>query len=83
MKNCITCNHWKKRKEYEMGHSQGLGRCEAALMLWDSTEWRDDTDERVLKKEHEKSKVFVQDGSDYIAYMLTMPDFGCVSHEDL
>lgn len=64
MNNCKTCKHWQKRDEYETGHSQGLGKCAAALMLWDCTEWRDD-------------------GSDYRADLLTMPDFGCVSHEAL
>ena len=83
MNNCKTCKHWQKRNEYETGHSQGFGKCAAALMLLDCTEWRDDVDERVFKKEYEGHKAFVQDGSDYRADLLTMPDFGCVLHEAL
>lgn len=83
MNNCKTCRHWQQCLQYETGHSQGLGRCSAALMLWDCTEWRDDADERVLMKEHENTKAFVQDGSDYRATLLTKPDFGCVLHEAL
>lgn len=81
MNNYKTCKHWEPRNEYETGYRQGLGRCAAALMLWDCTEWRDDSDERVFMKAHENAKAFVQDGSDYRAYLLTKPDFGCISHE--
>jgi hypothetical protein len=81
MNSCNTCKHWQRSEEHEVGHSQGLGRCSAARMLWDYIEWRSDEDNMVFIEGAEKHKHFLQDGSDYMAYMLTRPDFGCVSHE--
>ena len=81
MNHCKTCKHWTPRGEYEAGHHEGLGRCGAAPLLYDVTEWDDDGDKRVLVAEHRTTLAFVQDASDYVAYLLTRPEFGCVSHQ--
>ncbi len=79
---CKDCKHWVRADKYESGYYQGLGRCAAALMFWDCTEWKKVGEcARVLKSEYENNKAFVQDGSDYYAFLLTKPDFGCVQYK--
>lgn len=80
--NCSTCKNWKPRDEYETGHSLGLGKCAAAAMFWDATEWDEEGNARQFKPAFKDTKAFVQDGSDYKADLLTRPDFGCVSYAD-
>ena len=77
---CNTCANWGPCKQYETGHGLGLGRCNAAPMLWYATEWSSDEDGRQLKAEFSDVKHFVQDASDYSARLYTKPDFGCVSY---
>lgn len=77
---CVSCKHWDRSKEYEAGHSQGLGLCANAKMLWESTEWEEKSDDRVFKESAEGSGAFVQDGSDYWAKLLTRPTFGCTDY---
>lgn len=57
-----------------------MGKCQKIVMFWDATEWSEDDDDdgRRLKKGFEDAKAFAQDGSDYIAYLKTTADFGCV-----
>ncbi len=81
MATCNKCKHWELAGKCESGHSVGLGRCTAVPLLWDATEWAYDGDSRVLTNEYKNTKAFAQDGSDYRAHLLTMPDFGCVSHQ--
>lgn len=77
---CGNCKHWSERKEFEEGHSIGLGECTKVPMLWYATEWIDDDDEvRRIKAEFIDVKAFACDGSGYMAEILTKPDFGCVS----
>lgn len=78
---CKTCKHWVRHNEYEREYDNGLGRCGLVKMLWDCTEWKNDVEGRVLKKEYEHIKAFAKDASDCRAYLLTTPDFGCISHE--
>jgi hypothetical protein len=79
-KTCKTCKHWSPSEEYEAGHSQGLGRCQAVPQLWDATEWRDDADYRVFKAEFINVTAFAKDGSDYSAHLYTRPQHGCTMH---
>jgi hypothetical protein len=54
-------------------------------MFWDSTDWVRDEDGNVTReilRNHTGTKAFLQDGSDYIAYLIVADDFGCVMHED-
>ena len=48
-------------------------------MFWNCTEWVEKGDDyvRELNNEHKNDKAFVQDGSDYIAYLITKEEFGC------
>jgi hypothetical protein len=78
--NCATCDHWEPRNEYEAGHGMGLGQCTNVPMFFDATEWNEDGEGRAFKPEYANCKAFAQDASDYRAYLLTKPDFGCVAH---
>ena len=53
--------------------------CRKAVMFWDVTEWVDDGEDyrRKLSPKYDGQKMFVQDGSDYKATLLTLPDFYC------
>lgn len=88
MSNCGNCKHWEKRAQYEAGHNLGLGKCRAALQLFDATEWSEDEADdadyfvgRVIKPEFRGRRFFVQDASDYRADLLTLPTFSCIEHE--
>jgi hypothetical protein len=81
MNLCTTCQHWKACETYETGHSVGLGRCTVTPMLWDSTQWSEDGEGREFLPEAQRTTAFVQDGSDYAAYLYTRPEHGCVMHE--
>jgi hypothetical protein len=82
MSRCETCAHWQKCDEWETGYAQGLGRCGAAPMFWNMTEWKevDDDYRREFKPEAENTTAFVQDGSDYVAKLFTRPTHGCTMH---
>lgn len=80
MNNCETCKHWKTAEEHEPWQGFGLGRCQNVPMFWNATEW-DEDGVRTVRDQYKNIKAFTQDGSDYRAYLLTRPDFGCVSHE--
>ncbi len=81
MQRCKTCKHWEK-PERDHGEVPGTGRCRAVVMFWNATEWTVDYDKRTLKPEYAGKLAFVQDGSDYMAELKTLPAFGCVQHED-
>jgi len=80
-KSCENCAHWTPSEEYETGHHFGLGRCAAAVMFFDVTDWDDDGERRIVKHGFESTQMFVRDGSDYIAKLYTRPGFGCNSFE--
>lgn len=81
---CNACKFWdlKEGRDYA-----GTGLCTKAQPLWEVSEWQqwdrdyDNSDQekwkRGLKEEFADLKMFVQDGSDYKAIMLTKPDFYC------
>ena len=81
MKTCETCKHWKQPEAWTTGYGLGLGRCQNIPMFWDATEWDEEGEGRKFLDQYKDTKAFAQDGSDYSAYLLTKPDFGCVSHE--
>lgn len=80
MSNCKTCAHWKKAEEWSTGYGLGLGICSNIPTFWDSTEWNGEGDGRRFTNEAEGKLAFAQDSSDYQAFVLTRPEFGCVSH---
>lgn len=75
MKTCKTCQHWGE-------YSKALGRCKKIPLHYDAFEWRADSDNLVVKEKYKDVKAFAQDGSDYIAFLLTQEDFMCVMHEE-
>lgn len=77
-KTCKGCRFWEPSGG-RLKRSMGLGRCSYAVMFWDATEWRDEGDgyDRFPLPKYENQKVFVQDGSDYMAHMYTRPDHFC------
>ena len=81
MERCKTCKHWDKVKDGEYGALPGSGGCKAARQIWDVTERSDDDDNLRLLPEHAGLLCMVVDGSQYLAELITMPDFGCVMHE--
>jgi len=85
---CDECKHWSRGDEHgEQKQANGLvvRRCQRAPEWWEATAWVDSDDPcnvvRSLKPEHSGTKMFVQDGSDYVAYLYTAADFFCAHHE--
>lgn len=85
---CDECKHWNKAYQNQV-QSLIVGQCTRAMPFWDASEWseelsnKNDADglwngpDRVLKPEFADRKFFAQDGSDYMANVLTAPDFFC------
>lgn len=64
---CEDCKFWRKDKENSpMGT---IGTCSAVKMYWDSIRWDEEGDKVVVKEEYKNNKFFVQDGSDYRAWL--------------
>jgi hypothetical protein len=82
MDTCKSCKHWE-RNGTPIGYSLGLGYCRNIPMFWNATEWDEEGEGRRFIDKYKDHKAFAQDGSDYVAYLLTRQDFGCVSHEPI
>lgn len=87
---CKDCKHWREgtTDTRESVRILGAGRCARVGQFWDSTEWeripskRDfGKDTYARKRKRTTDLAFVQDGSDYRADLITLPDFGCVMFE--
>lgn len=80
---CDGCKHWDEdmgRQDY----AGGVGVCRRAHAFWDRSRWQDTDDgdyRRVLLPEAANDMMFCQDGSDYVAVLLTKPEFFCAHHE--
>lgn len=72
---CETCKHWIENTTE--AYPFRIGVCAAVKMFWDCTEWNDIDDRRHFKPEYANNLAFAQDGSDYIARLLTRPKFHC------
>ena len=77
---CKDCKFWEKPDDEYRGDVPGVGICDAVVEYWDAGEWNSDG-YRQLKSKHAGKLAFVQDGSDYMAQLKTMPEFGCVQFE--
>ena len=76
---CKDCRFWERDEDSNLDERQfNLRTCRRIKMFWHSTEWSREGEQRVIKEECRNEKAFLQDGSDYRADLLTMPDFGCV-----
>ena len=86
---CDRCKHWGVGEDgCERRMSGGLlvKRCGKAVEWWYVSEWVESEDdgwheERNAKPEYAEQKMFVQDGSDYKADLLTVADFFCAHFE--
>lgn len=84
MGNCENCKFWDTTEQYPVSKTI-VGECKRVKMFWDCTEWKELENEeygRVLSEDCKNDKAFVQDGSDYIAKLITLEDFGCVQFEN-
>lgn len=86
---CKDCRHWQEGGDRDYSKIVGGGYCKRATQFWDSTEWdKCPTDnegwgevEIIRVRKNTNDLHFVQDGSDYMANLITLPDFGCVQFE--
>jgi len=75
---CELCMYWNAEiDEYDLRANLGLGKCKKVALLWDATDWAEDGLSLEFTKEGNNLQAFVQDGSDYIAYLYTRPEFYC------
>lgn len=77
---CDQCKYWEKELNSNEGVKE-IRECFKAKPLWDCCNWEEPDFKRVLKPEFKDFKLFVQDGSDYHAAMLTKADFFCAHFE--
>ncbi len=85
-KLCRDCAHWAANEVGDFGALVGAGKCSMARQVWDVTNRVDEDGpfwgmHLELKPEHAALLSFVEDGSRYAACLITMPDFGCVQHQ--
>lgn len=84
-KECSTCKHWDILERDYRGEPSvrdlGIGKCTIVKMYWDMTKWTK-KGKRKYTKEGKKLKAFVQDGSDFMADLLTKPTFYCNQYEN-
>jgi len=92
---CDRCRHWDNTSQAakDAEHIIRIRDVETRMcvripMYWNATEWvagveeDDDLPGRALKAEHAETNAFLQDGSDYKAFLITRADFFC-AHFDL
>lgn len=82
MNRCDECQHWDR--DADTRGVPDLGRCRRAMQIWDATDWEEDATDpegypvrTPASKEARDTMVFVADGSDYSASLLTRNDFFC------
>lgn len=80
MKRCKTCKHWGK-PEISYIIVDYVGNCNAVPQFFDATEW--DNNYLSIKPEHVGKLAFVEGADEYHAQLRTLPDFGCVQHEEI
>lgn len=82
MEKCKSCKHWSLPTddwEGERYERNGVRPCLKAGLWWEQSYWTPEGDYRARKDP--SLLMYVQDGSDYMASLLTDPEFGCVHHE--
>lgn len=80
---CKKCKFWNKETDFSYPANFDFGKCERVMLFWDATKWNKDYKKIVLTKEAENNLAFVQDGSDYMAELITIGNFGCVQFEPI
>lgn len=85
---CKECKHWREEKEDWTATGIGFRKCMAIRERWrieeDATRGLEYDDvegsDFVTKRRNafKTARAYVQDGSEYVADLITGPDFGCV-----
>lgn len=85
-RRCATCKFWDRANRLDcapvVDAPGDIHYCVRPKMFWDATEWFDNPDEeswadRRLTADAKDDLMFVQDGSDYKAYLITRGAFFC------
>ena len=79
---CENCAYWKPVDKEEVLDNVGVGSCKYAVERWDAIDSDYTTHDwktiYTLNSGFEDNKLFVEDGSEYHANLLTRKDFGCI-----
>ena len=81
--SCDSCKYWQLEEQTEWAHYAGNGECMKPKPFWTVSEYEEINGNyrRVLTAEHKTDLMFVQDGSDYRAHLLTNAKFYCACFE--
>ena len=88
-KRCDLCKFWiEKGSRDTLANHPDFGDCDKAKPYWDATEWSKDGEfdptnpTRGMRLSlNSDDKMFVQDGSDNMAVLITRRDFYCAHFE--
>lgn len=88
--HCKDCKYWAKVKDYKYPKTFDIGKCKRVPEFWRCSEvshcekvfGAESIYHRAPTAKAEDCLAFVQDGEDYSAEFLTLPDFGCVQFEE-
>lgn len=79
MNQCKDCRYWGARLMHGyVPKDVSLARCGKVRMLFNSWHFDKDTQKHVIDDDAQGVLAFAADASDYIAQLLTLPEFGCV-----
>ena len=91
---CDSCKHWHTKEVQPEWDAEAIGfhKCKAVRERWDiqdkaseGLDWdasqEDGKWSKVRNDALKASRAYVQDGSQYIADLVTGPDFFCALHE--
>lgn len=82
-KTCEHCEHWREgeTKARSIPKKFGLGSCCKVKQFWEASsfDWNEEEGqvEYKLEERFKDDNAFVQDGSDYLAELITTKNFGC------
>lgn len=92
MNTCSTCKHWGAGSGVDW-KADGIGfkRCAGVRERWvieneaaaQGKPYRDDADKWIERRKEalKAARAYVQDGSEYVADLVTGPDFSCALYE--
>ncbi len=81
VKTCATCRHWSDDVQERTGLPE-LRECEKIPHFEEAKEWNKNFNGSSVKAKYADVLAFAEDGSGYMANLLTMATFGCVMHEE-
>jgi hypothetical protein len=80
MNTCSNCKHWKTDRYEQCGDAEGfeVHECKVVNPLWEAQEYVDDDYQTKRLTESGMMRLaFAQDGSGYMAKLLTKAEFSC------